>query len=91
MKMSYGEYLFEASSESIEVYEEVVTHCPEISILQKIKALKGTVGSELEEIVKQRNPEDLLNFYEKENRMKDALALIMEPGLFYDVVAFEFF
>ncbi len=64
------------------VSEEVAASCPEISVLQKIKALKGTVGFECEEIVKQRNPEDLLTFYEKENRMKDALALIREPGLF---------
>lgn len=71
--------------------EEVAAHCPEISILQKIKALKGTVGFKCEEIVKQRNPEDLLTFYEKENRMKDALAVVREPGLFYEDVVFEFF
>jgi len=73
------------------VSEEVAVNCPEISILKKIKALKGTVGSKCEEIIKQRNPEDLLTFYEEGNRMKDALELIREPKLFYDDVIFEFF
>jgi len=74
-----------------EISEEVVKHCPEVVILRKIKALKGTVGSECEEIFKQRNPEDLLSFYEEEGRMKDALELIREPELFYDDVIFEFY
>jgi hypothetical protein len=74
-----------------EISEEVVKHCPEVSIFRKIKALKGTVGSNCEAIAKHKNPEDLLTFYEEENRMKDALELIREPGLFYDDVIFEFF
>ena len=74
-----------------EISEEVVKHCPEVSILRKIKALKGTVGSNCEAIAKHKNPEDLLTFYEEEDRMKDALDLIREPKLFYDDVIFEFY
>jgi len=74
-----------------EISEEVVRHCPEVSILRKIKALKGTVGSNCEAIAKHKNPEDLLTFYEEEDRMKDALDLIREPKLFYDDVIFEFY
>lgn len=70
---------------------EVAAHCPEIAVLQKIKSLKGSVGSGCEEIIKQKNPEDLLTFYEKENRMKEALDLVRDPGLFYEEVAFGFF
>ncbi|MBN2863792.1 MAG: hypothetical protein JXN62_11550 [Bacteroidales bacterium] len=87
----YLDAVFKLNMNFDKVCEEVATHCPEISILQKIKSLKGTVASACEKIVKQRNPEDLLIFYEKENRMKDALALVREPGLFYEDVAFGFF
>lgn len=74
-----------------EVSEEAAGKCPHASILQKIKILKGTVGERCEERVKEQNPEELLTFYEEENRMKDALALVQEPDLFYDEVAFAFF
>jgi len=74
-----------------EVSEEVAGKCPRASLLQKIKTLKGIVGGRCEEIVRQQDPEELLTFYEEENRMKDALALIQEPDLFYDEVAFAFF
>jgi hypothetical protein len=74
-----------------EVSEEVAGKCPLASLLQKIKTLKGTVSDRCEEMVKQRNPEELLTFYEEENRMKDALALVQEPDLFHDEVVFEFF
>jgi hypothetical protein len=74
-----------------EISEEVVKHCPEISILRKIKTMKGTLGSNCETIAKHKNPEDLLTFYEEEDRMKDALDLIREPKLFYDDVIFEFY
>jgi hypothetical protein len=74
-----------------EVSEEAAGKCPRASLLQKIKTLKGTVGERCEEIVKQRNPEELLTFYEEENRLKDALALVQEPDLFYDDVTFAFF
>ena len=70
---------------------EVAAQCPEIAVLQKIKTLKGSVGSECERIIKQKNPEVLLTFYEKENRMKEALDLVREPGLFYEEVAFDFY
>jgi len=74
-----------------EISEEVVKHCPKVSILRKIKSLKGTLGSNCEAIAKYKNPEDLLTFYEEEGRMKDAFDLIREPRLFYDDVTFEFY
>ena len=73
------------------VSEEAARKCPQADLLLKIKTLKGTVGKRCEVMVKQRNPEELVTFYEKENRMKDALALVQEPDLFYDEVVFEFF
>lgn len=74
-----------------EASEEVIGKCPQVELLLKIKSLKGTVGKKCEEIVKQKNPEELLTFYEEENRMKDALALVHEPDLFYDEMVFAFF
>ncbi len=74
-----------------EISEEVVKHCPKVVILRKIKALKGTVGSSCEAIARHKNPEDLLTFYEEENRMHDALELIREPKLFHDDVIFGFY
>ena len=87
----YLEAAFRLNMNFDAVCEEVARYCPGISILQKIKALKGTVSLNCEKIVKQRNPEDLLTFFEKENRMKEALELVREPGLFYGDVSFEFF
>jgi hypothetical protein len=74
-----------------EASEEAAGKCPQVELLRKIKSLKGTVGKNCEEIVKQSNPEELLTFYEEENRLKDALTLVHEPDLFYDEVAFTFF
>ena len=73
------------------VSKEVINKCPKSLILQKIKALKGTVVERCEETVRQKNPEELLSFYEKENRLQDALSLVKEPDLFYDEVIFVFF
>ena len=87
----YLEAAFKLNVNFDAVCEEVTRYCPGISILQKIKALNGTVSLNCEKIVKQRNPEDLLTFYEKENRMKEALELVSESGLFYGDVTFEFF
>ncbi len=87
----YLEAAYKLNMNMDEVSEEVVKHCPEVPILRKIKVLKGDVGSTCEAITKHKNPEDLLTFYEEEDRMKDALDLIMEPGLFYDEVIFEFY
>lgn len=87
----YMEAAYKLNMNMDEVSEEVTAKCPEASVLRKIKSLKGKVSVVCEEIVRQRNPEDLLNFYEKENRMKDALGLVLEPGLLYDGVIFEFF
>ena len=73
------------------VSREAVRRCPNLPILLKIKEIAGSVDRECEEIVKEYRAEDLLTFYEQENRMADALTLVNEPGLFYDGVIFSFF
>jgi hypothetical protein len=73
------------------ISEEVAGNCPEASILHKIKTLKGNTGEKCEEIVKQKNPEGLLSFYEKENRLIDALSLVRESELFFEEVVFFFY
>lgn len=62
--------------------EKVLEKCPRADILIKIKNTKGIVGPRCENIVKNRNPKELLAFYEKENRMNDALALILQKIFF---------
>lgn len=74
-----------------EISEEVARKCPRATILRKIKALMGSAGERCEEIVRQQDPEELLTFFEEENRLKDALTLIKEPDLFYEDRAFAFY
>jgi hypothetical protein len=74
-----------------EVSLEVAEHCPLASVLQKIKNLKGTVGDGCEQIVRQTRPEELLKFYQDENRLKDALRLVQDPHFITSKAAFAFF
>lgn len=87
----YLEAAHKLSLDMDKVSDQVVNKCPQAPVLHKIKALKGTVGKSCEETVRLLDPEELLLFYEEENRLKDALSLVMDPDLFYDEVVFVFF
>ncbi len=56
-----------------------------------IKKLFGSVDQEGEIVVRDRAPEALLTFYEKENRLEDALLLVNELSEFRDSTRFAFF
>ena len=73
------------------VSEKAAAKCPRAGLLKKIKSLKGTVGEKIEEIVKQRNPQELLSFYEEENRLKDAFGLVQEKLIYDDWEVFSFY
>jgi len=73
------------------ITEEAVQKCPRASILHKIKYLTGAVSPRCENIVREWQPEELLSYLEKEDRMKDALDLVQEPEVLYDEIKFAFF
>jgi hypothetical protein len=68
-----------------------VSRCPSISMLEKIKEITGGSTAEYEKILKSKNPEELLGYYEKEKRLQDAVSLIKESGKIWDTTLFEFF
>jgi len=68
-----------------------ITFCPSESMLEKIKEITGGSTTEYEKILKSENPEELLKYYEKENRLQDAVSLIKESGEIWDTILFEFF
>ncbi|MFH0758498.1 MAG: hypothetical protein V2B15_14515 [Bacteroidota bacterium] len=74
-----------------EIAEEAVEKSPRSEVLHRIKELKGATGTRCEEIVKQWQASELLAFYEEENRLENALALVQEPEVIYDRDILAFF
>lgn len=75
----------------VEISEKIINRCPDKDILHRIKTLEGSVSMGCEEIVREKNPEDLLMFYEEEGRLKDALALVLDQKQFFDTTTLSFF
>lgn len=68
-----------------------INHNPNEKILTKIKALGITDIKSFEDVLKEKNPYELLGLFEKEKRLKDALHLISDTDIFYDETIFSFF
>jgi len=68
-----------------------ITRCPDATMLKKIKEITSGSGIEYEDILKSKDTEELLKYYEKENRLQDAVSLIKESGEIWDTTLFEFF
>ncbi len=68
-----------------------INHNPNEKILLKIKALGISDTKPFEDILKDKNLHDLLSFFEKEKRLKDALDLILNTDEFYDETIFSFY
>lgn len=64
---------------------------PNEKILTKIKILGIADTKPFEDVLRSKNSHDLLSFFEKEKRFKDALDLISDTGEFYDDTIFYFF
>ncbi len=72
------------------IARKVIDLKPDKTILLKVKEYNPQDISYFEQVLKKRNPSDLLSFYEDENRLLDALSLIKE-NLFYDSMLFQFY
>jgi len=68
-----------------------LNHKPNEKILSKLKSLGISDFKPLENILKAKNPYELLSFFEKENRLNEALELISNPNMFADERIFSFF
>ena len=68
-----------------------INHNPNEKILLKIKALGIADTKPFEDILMDKNPHDLLSFFEREKRLQDALDLILNTNEFYDETIFSFF
>ena len=80
-KLGYD--LIEPAMKAIEIF-------PTTFMLIKIKSLVSGPLTEYENILRHKNPDQLLCFYESENRLEDALALISKES-FWDPELFRFF
>ena len=59
-------------------------------MLLKVRSYNLQDISYLEQVLRKRNPHDLLSYYEGENRLQEALGLI-KNNLFYDDMVFQFY
>ena len=64
---------------------------PNAMMLHRIKDLPVTPLTVYEDILREKRPDELLSFYEKEKRLEDALSLINEGSISWDSTLFEFF
>ena len=72
------------------VARKVIDIKPAKAILLKLQKYKLQDISYFEQVLKKRNPYDLLSYYEDENRLQDALDLI-KGNMFYDDMVFQFY
>ena len=68
-----------------------LNHNAEEIILSKIKTLGIKDLTPYEKVIRDKAPEELLRFYEKEKRLTDALQLISDTKKFPDYTIFTFF
>lgn len=71
--------------------KDAISRCSKAAMLFKIKDIVGDSIKEYENILKSKNPGELLAFYEKEKRFQDALSLIKEAEGIWEPTLFEFF
>ena len=74
-----------------EASEKALRKSPKLQVIQKIKELKVNISKELTDILRDRNPGDLLTFFEKEGLFDEALQLVNEEGLITDNERFDFY
>lgn len=74
-----------------EAARKAIKSSPNASMLFKIKDLISEPLTEYEGILREKDPEELLFFYEKEKRPEDALSLINDGSISWDSTLFEFF
>ncbi len=72
------------------VARKIIDIKPDKAILLKVRSYNLQDISYFEQVLKKRNPHDLLSYYEGENRLQEALSLI-KNNLFYDDMVFQFY
>ena len=71
--------------------KDAISRCPNTAMLFKIKDIINGSIKEYENILKSKNPIELLAFYEKEKRFQNALSLIKEIEGIWEPTLFDFF
>jgi hypothetical protein len=74
-----------------EASEKALRKSPKLQVIQQIKELKVKISKEFTDILKDRHPEELLAFYEKEGLFDEALQLVNEVDLIMDNERFDFY
>jgi hypothetical protein len=74
-----------------EASEKAIRKSPDLQVILKIKELNVPITKEITDILKDRNPEDLLAFYEESGLYDDALELANQDDLITDNTRFDFY
>ncbi len=76
--LTYLEVANKLGHHPVELSIKALNWKPSLQVLEMIKKLFGSVDQEGEIVVRDRAPEALLTFYEKEDRLEDALLLAVK-------------
>lgn len=71
--------------------EEAMNCCASSSILEKIEALSKEDIAIYERMLEEKNPQGLLEYYEKKERFADALSLLKRNDIIWDHLHYAFF
>jgi len=87
----YLDLCIKAGSDFYKAAMASINHNPNEKILIKIKSFDIVDIKTFEDILKDKNPHDLLSYFEKEKRLDDAVDLISNSDEFYDETIFYFY
>jgi hypothetical protein len=71
--------------------EKTIRKSPNLQVILKIKELNVPISKEITDILRDRNPEDLLAFYEESGLYDEALKLANQEDLITDNKLFDFY
>jgi hypothetical protein len=74
-----------------ETSEKAIRKSPDLQVILKIKELNVPISKEITDILRDRNPKDLLAFYEESGFYDDALKLANQEDLIADDIRFDFY
>jgi SWIM zinc finger len=82
-------YKLDILSEELAI--RAVEKSPRSEVLRRVSELKGLTNPAFEDIVLNWQPLELLSYFEQEQRMSDALNLVLHSGRIMDTSAMKFF
>ena len=74
-----------------EASEKALRKSPKLQVIKMIKKLSVKISKEFTDILRDRNPEDLLAFYTEEGLFDEALQLVNEEDMIRENERFDFF